>query len=162
DQQSLRLLDTAGGQVRHRLTGHQGTVHRFIFSADGKTLISAGEDKTIRFRDVTTGKEERRLVTAEEVVQIAGAPGGKSPASFGMPRAEVANRPPRFVSWKHGDEVLWDLPRGRETHRLKGHDTNVTPALAFTRDGRSLVSCDWSSTHWWDVATGREDVGRRW
>jgi WD40 repeat protein len=151
DRPSLRLLDTAGGLVRHRLTGHEGTVHRFIFSADGKTLISAGEDKTIRFWDVATGKEVRRLVTAEPVVQIAVAPDGKALASVGTVKAEGAKGPMRFTYWKNGDVVLWDLLKAKETHRLKGHDTNVAAALAFTPDGRSLVSCDWSSTHWWDV-----------
>jgi WD40 repeat protein len=159
DRQRLRLLDAATGRELQRFAGHRDRAHQFVFSPDGKALISAGDDRAIRFWDTATGKEVRRLDTGEPVLRVAVAPDGKALASVSATKSEHGNA----TMWLQGKEVvLWDLATGKETHRLRGHGQNGVSALAFSPDGRSLVSSDWRSTHWWDVATGREDARRRW
>ena len=53
----IRLWDVATGQELHRLKGHTKDVRWVTFSADGKTLASAGFDGTIRLWDLVRGKE---------------------------------------------------------------------------------------------------------
>ena len=44
------------GLMSKKFKGHQGAVHTSIFSADGKTVYSAGADRTIRVWDINTSK----------------------------------------------------------------------------------------------------------
>jgi RNA polymerase sigma factor (sigma-70 family) len=53
----VRLLDGKTGKETHRPTGHDGAVHAIAFSGDGKTLATAGADKTVRVWNPATGKE---------------------------------------------------------------------------------------------------------
>ena len=47
------------------------------FSPNGKQLLSAGLDKTLRFWDVETGKELRCQTLAERQFTVAFSPDGK-------------------------------------------------------------------------------------
>jgi hypothetical protein len=57
------------GKELRKLTGHRGKANVLVFSPDGKTLISGGDDTTILFWDVAavTGREpaEKRLSPQE-------------------------------------------------------------------------------------------------
>src|SRR5262249_2664053 len=57
----IPLSDALTGAEKRRFRGHAGPPLSALFTPDGKTLISAGRDKTIRFWDVDLGKETRRL-----------------------------------------------------------------------------------------------------
>ena len=63
--------------------GHHGIVHDLAFSPDGRTLVSASDDKTIRLWNVATGQE---LMTLEghsdkaSVLQFS--PDGRALASY--------------------------------------------------------------------------------
>ena len=48
--------------VVRRLPGPNSQVALLVFSADGRTLASGGEDQTVRLWEVATGKERSRLV----------------------------------------------------------------------------------------------------
>lgn len=54
-----------------------------------------------------------------------------------------------------GRVVLLDTATGEIRHTLKGHSRPVQ-CIAFTPDGKTIVSCVDCSMHFWDVATGRE------
>jgi hypothetical protein len=72
DRQSLRLLDTAGGQVRHRLTGHRGMVHRFIITTSSSPEVRDRVKPLLAQLDRSAGW--LRTLRALQVVESVGTP----------------------------------------------------------------------------------------
>src|SRR5206468_2420266 len=66
---SLRLLDLASGQEVQRFIGHSDTVRAAVLTADGKRLISAGEDRMVRVWDVQAGREMQRFGRSASAIQ---------------------------------------------------------------------------------------------
>jgi WD domain, G-beta repeat len=57
----IRLWDAATGKSLGALPGHEGEVTALIFTPDGKTLLSASGDKTIRYWNVAAKKEVKKI-----------------------------------------------------------------------------------------------------
>jgi WD40 repeat protein len=123
----------------------------FALSADGKTLATAA-GRVVVLWDPVTGRELRRFDGHDTVMALALTPDGKTLATG-------AN-----------DNLirLWDTTRGTEVGRCTGHQT-LPPrqgrefegkgifALAFTPDGRTLVSRGADETiRLWETGTGKE------
>ncbi|WP_292822924.1 WD40 repeat domain-containing protein [Nostoc sp. JL33] len=53
------------------LTGHSNGVNSIVFSRDGKTLVSGGQDKTIKLWEVETGREICTLSHFNSVESVA-------------------------------------------------------------------------------------------
>jgi WD40 repeat protein len=54
----VRIFEVAtGGQIVPPLYGHGSGVHEQSFSPDSATLVTAGDDYTVRFWNVATGRE---------------------------------------------------------------------------------------------------------
>jgi RNA polymerase sigma factor (sigma-70 family) len=124
---AVSLLDVAGGRSLREFRGHGDTVRSLAFAADGKTLVSGGHDHTVRFWDVTTGKELRRFDEPDMVMAVALTPDGKTLAttSFHSPDAQWTVR-------------LRDAATGREQRNFKA---NVPVFhLSFSPDGKTLVA----------------------
>ena len=123
------------------LQGHSGIVNHVLFSPDGRRLVSASYDQSLRMWDATGG---------EPVAVLRGHTGAVWAAAFSPDGRWIASTSPdRTIR-------LWDVPRIERDGVFRGH-TSYVYDVAFTPDGIELASAGWDHTvRFWDVATGRQ------
>lgn len=137
-----------------------------LFRPDGKTLLSAGLDGSLRVYEVASGREVRRTEAHQECVYGAAlSPDGKHVVTAGGDKLvrlwDAATLKPirtfegnqqeviavavspdgKTVAAGGGDKSirLWDLATGKLLRRFHGHETKVT-GLAFSPDSKLLAS----------------------
>jgi WD40 repeat protein len=162
----IPLYDALTGAEKRRFRGHAGPPLSALFTPDGKTLISAGRDKTIRFWDVDLGKETRRLAVEPYMeYAIALSPDGRLLASTDISWAKSDGTRSFLLARERAR--LWDVATGKEVRRLvvaaaekiQGYPGYLSPLtlVAFTPDGKELLTAgEDRSVRVWDVATGKE------
>jgi WD40 repeat protein len=144
------------------LNGHQGTITTLAWAADGKSLASAGSDRTLRLWDPATGKETS--------MQAAIARSG-----YGSPVvAFTADLQTMAVNY-WGEITIRSVTTGKILVRIdpildRGQRSAFRPdvfALAFSPDGKRLASAGSTAavggSHGlpggrvcvWDVETGK-------
>jgi hypothetical protein len=138
---SVRLWDIVTRRKIGELKGHADEVSALAFAPDGKSLFTAGRDKTVREWDLTTNKPKRTFEChTDAVTSVAVSPDGKTLASAGY------------------DQVvrLWDLGTGKELRQFKGHGCFVL-FVAFSPDGKTAVSGGGENVvRLWDVEKAKE------
>jgi hypothetical protein len=121
--------------------GHGSAVASVAVTPDGKTLVSVGNDKTVRLWDASTGKLLKTLEGHDDWVgSVVVTPDGTRAVTAG------------------GDHVIrvWDLKAQKEVMRLEGHTVAVR-GLALTGDGKTLISGSSDKTcRAWNLSTGKE------
>lgn len=111
--------------VKPELNGHQKEVRQIAFTPDGKYLISASEDKTVRLWDVRTTREVRTLHEGSGwMLSLAVTPDGKHVAVGGGQNDERVS-----LIEIPGNRLLFQFPR----------QTRPVGSLAFSPDGTRLV-----------------------
>ena len=142
---SVRIWDIASGAEIHKLDGHTNTVDSVRFIMDGRHLLSAAWDGTIRRWDVNTGEQ---LQVYEE------QDGARVYMIDLMPNGE------QFIAaLGNGTLKLWDIESGEVIRTYSGHAGEVA-GVHISPDGKRMVSAgSWGSGNeirLWDIESGEE------
>jgi RNA polymerase sigma factor (sigma-70 family) len=184
-QKGLVLYDAKTGKEVRRMAGIRTGAHSAVFSGDSRRLSALG-DGVLRVWDVDTGKEIAADESAPRepptfVALLAGGAAvttgddgvvrvwesatgrhlGKIEVASEWLRAAAVSGDGRWLATSTlGDDHavgLWDLHTGKRVYRLAGHGRlGGRPALAFTPDGKQLLS--WGEDMYlrtWDVRKGK-------
>ncbi len=149
---SVRVWDAATGRQAIALQGHTNTVDSVKFLPDGRYLLSASWDGTIRRWDLETGREVQRYNIPHE-------------ADSAPPRVYMIELMPngqQFVSGSQDGVIrLWDIESGDILREYHGHSAQVN-GVHISDDGALMASAsggwdsngDDSTVRLWDVETG--------
>jgi WD40 repeat protein len=148
---TLRLWNLADGKEARALGGlapNQGFLN-LEYSSDGKTLLSAHQDRVFRIWDAVTAKELRQVAAAKSLyldsVFKVGSDGRFRFTPDGKGLAMIDDWAVCVVDAESGKELRW----------YGGHTATVT-ALAYSADGKRVatVALD-RAARVWDLATGK-------
>jgi WD40 repeat protein len=131
---SARVWDVATGEMLVNLVGHQGAIRLARFTPDGTRLVTGSADGTARLWDVASGvalatfeghqRELTGIAVTDDLVVTGGA-----------------------------DATARTYPLTANRRVLTGSD-QVPSAVAYSADGRRLLSAARQGAWVWDAATG--------
>ena len=145
-QYRLCLWDVAEGRERLRTEGEGDVLWAAAFSADGKSVVTAGMGNHVRVWDATSGQLRAALESY---------PDGSRPDLLGTVAFSLDGK--RVASVGEGATVhVWDVTTRSEVKGLpEGHHAAVR-VVAYAPDGKTLASASADHTiRLWDAATGR-------
>jgi WD40 repeat protein len=130
------------------IKGHTGWINRLELSADGKLILSASRDRTIKIWELATGKEVQTFKDNPTNTWAAVfIEGDRIAGSTGQWNKEKK-------AWE-GEIRIWDLA-GKKVNSFKGHNQEIR-CLAVSKDGKFLASgSEDHSIIVWDLATGKD------
>jgi WD40 repeat protein/class 3 adenylate cyclase len=183
--QEIVLSDVASGQEEQIFTGHTDVVGALALSPDGKYVLSASLDKTVRLWDIETGEEIRQFSSHGEVKSIVFSSdgqriltGGLMGGTDGVVHLWDIEPHPALPMFNGGNDMwaaafspdgkflatnginneikVWNISTGQTLWKVQDNGLALW-ALAFSPDGQYLVSGNMDGvTTLWDAKTGRK------
>lgn len=127
NKKNVYLWRVETGEEIIRLVGHTERVNSAVFSSDGKWIVSASDDNTVRIWDIETRKEIR---------QFGGHVNGVNSAVFSPDGKQI-------VSTSDDKTVrIWNVETGEEVRRFEGYSDEKVEYAAFSPDGKLIVAAD--------------------
>jgi len=168
------LWDVDTRRERLQLKGHVGDISTAVFSPDGKHVLTASIDGTVRIWDVRTGEQVRDLpdgasAVVHGVLKISGhviplpvAGKYRCPA---VKRAQFSGDG-KVILTASADNIvrLWETDTGKEIMRLQHRDGGPLNDATLSADAKRVLT-KWQSRDFhdratyvslWDTETGRE------
>jgi WD40 repeat protein len=128
------------------LEAHQEAISAILFLRDGKTVVSASFDRTVKLWNAHTKKELASIKGyPRPVLAVAISPDGRVLASGSTD-----------ASLERGEIRLWDLQVSKVVATWPAHKRHIT-TVAFSKDGELLATgSDDGTVKVWDLSTRRE------
>jgi WD40 repeat protein len=136
---TVRIWDEASGNLV-RSIAHPLDVNGIAISRDGKWMLTACDDKSMRLWDLTTYAEVKRFPPhANFCYACAFAPNGLQVASGSVDRRAM----------------VFELATGKLVREVE--QTNAVSCVAFSPDSKYLFTCGDNAAHMWDVSNGNQE-----
>jgi WD40 repeat protein len=142
--EGVLFVCSASGQQVTAWRAHDSGINAMATSGDGKWLLTAGADHTVKLHDLAKRTPLRTL---------AGHTGAVTSVLFGGDDWAASGGDDRMV-------ILWDLKSGKKRYTLEGHAEGVN-AVALSPRGDWLASASNDNTiRLWPLMDGRPDPDR--
>ncbi len=141
----VMVWDLNSEQLPFVIPGNARSIFGVAFSADGKSLVTAGQDQTIRILETTTWSELAALRGhTASITDVALPPHSQGPIHQLVTACE------------DGTVRIWDVPAAAGPQALRGHTGPITH-LANSPDGSLIASRGFGGpVKIWDAALGKE------
>jgi len=132
----VKLWDTTTWELKASLSGHPAKIWSLAFSPDGRCLATGGDGGVIKLWDVASLRERRTIETKHNRARCV---------RFSPEGAELAASCWTGRQLDRSDLKRWDVETGQELDPI-GDTLYEVEWLAFSPDGRTVVSGGWERT----------------
>lgn len=136
---AVRIWDTRTGADASVLPGHVGRINSVVVSPDGKTVVTAGADLTVRAWDPATGREKWKTafpqavdVTLVTVDAVAVEQAGIQVVGIAEPLLDLATGKAR--------PLPGDMGKGKKSAGLGGNRVVYDSLVGVSPDGKSALT----------------------